>query len=157
MKSLESDEITERGADAPKLTGELAALEAIAGQADAQLAGVELAAPGDAARAPVDRGAEFAGMLQMGVMLLTPVLPFMPQCYPESTCEQIGIAFAAVADKHGWNLDALSSPELALAVVALPPTIQAVMLGRVYFAQQRAAADAAQRAPGAEPLPQISG
>jgi len=94
-------------------------------------------------------------MLQMGVMLLTPVLPFMPQCYPESTCVQIGTAFAAVADKHGWNLDALTSPELALAVVAVPPTIQAVMLGRAYFAQQRAAADAAQRAP-ADPLPQIS-
>jgi hypothetical protein len=82
----------------------------------------------------------------MTVAILAPALPFVRECYPDETCQQIGAALAAVADKRGWNLDVINSPELVLLVVAGPPTVRAVIAGREHFAQQRAAAEAAERA-----------
>jgi hypothetical protein len=96
-----------------------------------------------------DRGAELGAMLQMGVLMVSPALPFLPQCYTPQACTQIGTAFAAVADKRGWDLDAITSPELALAAVAIPPTVAAVALGKQYFADKRRQAEAAEK--GTEP------
>lgn len=146
------------------LPPELAELEAVAAAADARIAGAAAlpGAPGAEPAPAVDRGAEFGAMLQMAVMMGTPALPFLPQCYTPEVCGQIGTAFAAVAEKYGWNLDGLSSPELALAVVAIPPTVTAVVLGREHFADRRRQAEAAARAqrapaPATAPLPQITG
>lgn len=136
--------------DAPAaLPPALAQLEAIAAGVDAELdAGQPGAAP--AADAPAaeperDQGAELAAMLGMGVAMLSPALPFLPQCYTPEVCQQIGTAFDAVARKRGWDLSNVMTPELALAVVALPPTIQATVLARVHFAQLKAARAAAER------------
>jgi hypothetical protein len=113
-------------------------LAAIAAAADAQIAGAAELLPGEQAPpAAPDRGAEFAAMLSMAIAMAAPALPFLPKCYPPEVCAQIGTAFAAVADKHGWKLDALQSPELALAVVAIPPTISAIVQGRQYAAWKR--------------------
>ena len=128
-----------------ELSPELASLQGLAAAADAQVASADLP-PGAEPPQPIDKGQEFAAMLTMGVQMATPALPFLAQCYPPETCTQIGTAFGAVADKYGWTLGALSSPELVLAVVAVPPTITAIVLGRAHFAAQRAAADATKKA-----------
>lgn len=121
---------------ADALPAELAELEHVAAAADSQISGaVEI--PGAPAPPERDIGGELGAMMQMAVTMLAPVMPFLPGCYPVATCDQIGTAFAAVADKRGWNLDAIATPELALAVVALPPTIQAIVIGKAYFAEQR--------------------
>lgn len=101
--------------------------------------------PGEAqaeAAPAVDRGAELGAMLTLGVKMAAPALPFLPGCYTPEVCEQIGQAFAAVADKYGWNLGGMDSPELALALVTVPPTLVAVKLGREHFAVKRMEAEA---------------
>jgi hypothetical protein len=150
--------------DLPQLSEVPPDLAAVAAAADAQVSGaIEVPPPpGQAPPEPPDPGAELAAMLQMGVTMFAPVLPFLPECYPKATCEQIGTAFAAVAQKYGWDLDLLNSPELALAIVAVPPTISAVVQGRAYFAKKKADAAAAEKAKreasGIEPTPaQASG
>ncbi|MBY0235275.1 MAG: hypothetical protein K2W93_09855, partial [Burkholderiaceae bacterium] len=107
--------------------------------------------PGMEPEPQADKGAELGAMLQMGVMMAAPALPFLPQCYTPQVCGQIGVAFAAVAQKYGWNLDGISSPELALAVVTVPATVQAVILGREYFKTKREQEEAAARATKAQP------
>lgn len=131
---------------APELPAELRGLGAAAAAMDQALSVDPMAeGPAQAEAEPVpvrDRGAELGAMLGLVVKMAAPVLPFLPHCYTSEVCDNIGTAFAAVADKHGWDLGAVDSPELALAVVAVPPTIGAVMLGREYFAQKAAHAQA---------------
>lgn len=149
-----SGEATDTGPD-------LAGIEALARAADAQLDQVEQlpAVPGAVVAPERDRGAEVAALIGLGVAMLAPVLPFLPACYPADTLRSIGAAFVAVADKHGWNLDAADSPELALAFVTIPPTVAAVVQGRAHFAQLRAerarAGQAAHQAPAAAPAPAV--
>lgn len=123
---------------APPAPPHVADLVSLASATDAQL---DAGAPGALDQAPqpapVDRGAELGAMLQMVVAIATPLLPFLPECYSEATCQQIGTAFAAVAEKYGWNLDLANCPELALAIVTIPPTVNAVALGREHFAARR--------------------
>ncbi len=135
-----TDETTNTEGGAPSVPADLAA---IAAAADAELAGLEQQLPGQAAQPEPDRGAELGAMLQMGVMMAAPALPFLPQCYSDETCQRIGTAFAAVALKYGWNLEFANNPELALAAVSIPPTVQAIVLGRAFFAAKRAEAEAA--------------
>jgi len=120
-------------------------LAAVAAAGDAQLDG-QAVVPGQEPPPAPDQGAQLSAMLQMGVAMVAPALPFLPRCYPVQTCDQIGTAFAAVAEKRGWDLNSLNTPELALAVVTLPPTIAAVVQGRAYFAAKKAEAEAAERA-----------
>lgn len=137
-----------------ELPPELAELQGLAAAADAELQGASLP-PGMEPPPAVDKGAELGAMLQMGVLMAAPALPFLPQCYTPEVCGQIGVAFAAVAEKYGWNLDGISSPELALAVVTVPATVQAVILGREYFKTKREQEEAAARAAKAPaPRPQ---
>lgn len=76
-------------------------------------------------------------LLTLGVTMLTPMLPFMPKCYPPDTIEQIAAAFTAVEIKRGWNLQEAMSAEVMLAIVAVPPTLQAFILGRQYIAAMK--------------------
>lgn len=131
--------------DHQELPPELAELAGLAAAADAQVSGAAIMPGMEPPPAP-DKGAELGAMLKMGVMMATPALPFLPSCYTPEVCDQIGIAFAAVADKYGWQLNAMSSPELALAVVTVPATVQAVILGREYFKTKREQEAAAERA-----------
>lgn len=77
-------------------------------------------------------------LLQLGIGMLTPMLPFLPECYTPQVVEAIAAQFTAVEIKRGWNLGEQMTPEVMLAVVALPPTIQAFILGREYIAAKRA-------------------
>jgi hypothetical protein len=135
---------------APELSPELAELQGIAAAQDSVIEGGALAVPGapgaDQAGAVVDRGAELGAMLKLGVAMIAPALPFLPACYTPEVCEQLGAAVDAVAVKRGWDLGAIESPELALAFVAVPPTVAAVMLGREHFAAKREAARLADQA-----------
>lgn len=139
---------------ADKLPPELAELEGLASAADAQLVATDAAAPGAAPAAPEPSQAEqLAGLLHLAIMTLAPALPFLPECYPEATREQIAVCAAAVCEKHGWNVGDVMTPELALAAVAIPPTIAAVVVGRKYFAAR--AAQPSSSSPPATPLPPI--
>ena len=134
---------------APSLSPELAELAAIAQAQDAAIDGAQIV-PGAATAEPAepekDRAAELAAMLGMGVAMAAPMLPFLPACYTPEVCAQIGVALDAVATKYGWNLDGLSSPELALATVSIPPTVLAFVLARQHFAAKRQADEAAKQA-----------
>ncbi|WP_343741804.1 hypothetical protein [Herbaspirillum huttiense] len=77
-------------------------------------------------------------LLQLGIGMLTPMLPFLPECYTPQVVDAIAAQFTAVEIKRGWNLGEQMTPEVMLAVVALPPTFQAFMLGREYLAIKRA-------------------
>jgi len=137
-----------------KLPAELADLDAIAAAADAQLDSAS-ALPGAPGAEPADpeptQAEQLAGVLQLAVMTLAPALPFLPQCYPPEICKQIGVAAGAVCEKHGWKFDAMP-PELALAAIAIPPTVQAVLLGRQHFAQ-RAQASSSSSSPAQQLQP----
>ncbi|WP_228892538.1 hypothetical protein [Pseudoduganella aquatica] len=85
---------------------------------------------------PMDAAAENVAILGLLVGMLTPAAPFLAECYPPAVVERIGLAYTAVEQKHGWNARALLSVEAQLAIVALPPTIMAVMMGRDYFRQR---------------------
>lgn len=137
------------------LPPELADLAAVAAAADAQLAQAgQVIVPGqEPPPGPETQGPELGDMLKMAVMMATPVLPFLPMAYTPQVCDKIGVAFAQVAAKHGWDLSFTNSPELALAAVSIPPTISAVMLGRQYFAHKAAEAEAAARQNPFQPAP----
>lgn len=138
-----------------QLPPDLAELDAIAAAADAQLdtASALPGAPGaDQADPEPTQAEQLAGVLQLAVMTLAPALPFLPQCYPPEICKQIGVAAGAVCDKHGWKFDAMP-PELALAAIAIPPTVQAVVMGRAHFAQQRAQASSSSSSPAQQLQP----
>lgn len=88
-------------------------------------------------------------LLTMGITMLTPMLPFLPTCYPPATVEAIAAAFTAVEVKRGWNISEAMTPEVMLAVVAVPPTLQAFVLGRQYIAamkEQKTAQNASNKA-----------
>lgn len=135
-------QIDQPATDQPDLPTDLAELSAIAQAQDAAISGQAIVpgAPQAAPEPEVNRAEELGAMLALGVTMVAPALPFMPACYPPEVCQQIGTALDAVAEKYGWNLQGLQSPELALAAVALPPTVAAVMMGRQHFAEKREAA-----------------
>jgi hypothetical protein len=76
-------------------------------------------------------------LLNMGLMMLTPAAPFLKECYTPDVVEGIAAAFTAVEIKRGWDVGRYVSAELTLALVALPPTIKAYVLGRAYIAAIR--------------------
>lgn len=102
-----------------------------------------------------DVGPEVGAALQLLVTMAAPALPFMPKCYTPDVCQQIGAAFAAVAEKHGWDVRGAMGPEVALAFVSIPPTVAAVIMGREHFAQKRAASQQAGRIEQGQDVPAV--
>lgn len=139
---------TEEKAD--KLTPEQAAILASATKVETDLSGqVQHDAQGnliDPAQEQ-DQGdpiAENAALLSMLVAVATPAFPFIGQCYTPDVVNNIATAYTAVEIKYGWEARKFVGPELGLALVAIPPTIAAVMLGRQHFAELRAKREAEQ-------------
>lgn len=97
--------------------------------------------------APVDVAGDVAALLQMGVAMIKPALPFIDRHYTPDACQRIGVAFAAVAEKRGWNLQDVMTPELGLLIAAAPPTIGAVVETRAYLAEQRRKQEEAKQKP----------
>jgi hypothetical protein len=71
------------------------------------------------------------------ISILTPAMPFLEECYPPDVIERIANAYTAVEEKYGWNVRGMMGVEVQLAIVAIPPTIQAIVLGRAYFAAKK--------------------
>jgi hypothetical protein len=76
-------------------------------------------------------------LLNLGLSLLLPVAPFLKDCYPPATVDAIAGAFTAVEVKRGWDVQKFMSEEFVLAVVTIPPTIKAWLMGRAYLEQMR--------------------
>lgn len=92
--------------------------------------------PGEQAQ-PENPAGENLAILQTLIAILTPALPFLPKVYTPDTVERIANAYTAVEEKYGWNIRGMMGVEVQLAIVAIPPTIQAIALGRAYFEQQK--------------------
>lgn len=90
--------------------------------------------------------AENKAILEVLVAMASPALPFLSECYTPDTIERIANAYTAVEQKYGWNIREHMGVEVQLAIVAIPPTLMAVVMGREYFKQKREAAQAAQLA-----------
>lgn len=84
-----------------------------------------------------DVAAENAAILGLVIQMMTPLLPFLPDCYPPETIQRIALAYTAVEEKHGWNARELLSVEVQLAIVAIPPSVAAVKLGLEYFEMKK--------------------
>lgn len=93
----------------------------------------EAQAQADAASAADENKA----ILQTVIAMLAPAMPFLAQCYPPPVIERIAYAYTAVEEKYGWNVRNMLGVEAQLAIVAIPPTVQAIVLGRAYFAAKR--------------------
>lgn len=122
-----------------KLTAEQVVLLSSASALDAELApvithdenGEPIAEQRDLAADAASRNRD---LLNMGLMMLAPVAPFLAECYPPATVDAIAGAFTAVEIKRGWDVQKYMSEELVLALVVLPPTIKAYLLGKQYIA-----------------------
>jgi len=133
------------------LTPEQRALLSGAAAIDGQVApaithdenGQPIAQEQDQQLAAVDAKQRNVELLTLGLTLLQPVAPFLAECYPPPMVDAIASAFTAVEIKRGWNVQQFMSEEFVLAVVAVPPTIKAVQMGRAYIAAMKAQAEAA--------------
>lgn len=127
----------------------LAELQAVATGADAALdaQAAPLAAPDAAEVVPAgpNQAEQIGGLLQMGVMMAAPALPFLPQCYTPEAINNIATAAAAVCEKRGWTIGDVMTPEVVLAVAAVPPTVQAYVMFRAWQAERREMAEQAER------------
>ena len=93
-------------------------------------------------------------ILQLLVSIATPAMPFLEKCYTPEVIAGIAAAYSAVEEKYGWNVRQFMGCEVGLAMVALPPTIAAVVLGKQYFAEKRAQAELEARSQGRALVPE---
>lgn len=143
--------MSDQDKDAPKLTPEQAAILASAGKVENDLSGQILHDENgniiDAEAEPQENPAEEnRQILSLLVSLATPALPFLAECYTPEVVANIAAAYTAVEEKYGWNLRSHMGCEVTLALVAIPPTLTAVVLGRQHFAEKRAQREAEERA-----------
>ena len=112
--------------------------EAVALEAAPQAEDVAAAAVAPA----IDPAQEWAGILELGVTVLSPALPFLPSIYTPEARAQLAGALVPVAEKYGWNLGEIMgrwAPEIGLALVAGPLAIRTVQEFRALRAAQGAA------------------
>lgn len=131
----------------PHLTPEQQALLSGAAQVDTTLepsitydASGNLIEQPDPAAQGADAMQRNRDLLNLALSMLMPVAPFLKDCYPPATVDAIAGAFTAVEIKHGWDVQKFMSEEFVLAVVAVPPTIKAWIMGRAYIASVKAQA-----------------
>jgi hypothetical protein len=140
MKTDTADTGTSTGTaadDTPdKLPPDLAALMGLASASDAALDQAQAVPlpPGQEAPTLAMQGDELGSMLKAVVLMAGPVAPYIPKAYDDATCDRIGVAIAAVAEKYQWDLGKVMGPEVMLAFVTIPPTIGAVQMAREYYA-----------------------
>lgn len=137
----------------PALTPEQAAIMASANRVESELSGQVLHdAEGNIIEQaeednsdPVEENRQILALL---ISLATPAMPFLEKCYTPEVIAGIAAAYSAVEEKYGWNIRQHMGCEVGLAIVAIPPTIAAVVLGRQHFAEKRAIAELEARAQG---------
>lgn len=129
-----------------QLSPEQAAILASASQVEKNLSGqVQHDGQGNLIEPEADQGdpiGENRDLLAMLLAVATPAMPFLAQCYPPEVVNNIAAAYTAVEIKYGWKARDLVGPELGLALVAIPPTIAAVLLGKAHFAELKAKREA---------------
>lgn len=122
-----STEPTPTDPEIEALARQLGAIDA--GNKAEAIGGVEAPAvdgqPAQVEVTPEQRAEEVAAVLGLLVEAGAPMLPYLPVCYPPRTRLGIAHAIVAVAEKHGWDLDAAMSPEVALLLALLPGTARA--------------------------------
>lgn len=108
----------------------------------ADLAALESAAmSGEAADLGADagegssQGEQWAMVPAMIGAALAMALPDLKEVYSESACRAWGDAMVPVAEKYGWNADALACPEVGLLCASLP-----LLMGTVGAVQKHKAA-----------------
>ena len=77
----------------------------------------------------VDPDIEWSGVLKMGVMILSPALPFLPGIYTDDAIAALSAAIVPVAEKYDVSAGGVFAkwgPEIGLAIVAGPLVIQTV-------------------------------
>lgn len=88
---------------------------------------------------PIDPAQEWEGMLTMLVMVGSVALPYLPTVYSPEAIKALAGAIVPVAQKYGVDLGGMSSPELALLLVAAPLGIGHVVAHKQWRAEQDAA------------------
>lgn len=137
-KTKQQDEDQAQAGAAIESDTDAAMMAAIAAGADAQIEGTAAAMmPGQPEPAQVvDQAEQIGALLTMGVMVAAPALPFLPECYTPPVVNAIAQAAAAVCEKYGWQVGDVMSPELALAIAVLPPSVQAFVMWKDHKAEQ---------------------
>lgn len=135
--------------DQQKMSKEQAQLLAIAAQVEGETTPVEThdenGQPIQQPETIENAAAENRAILEALIGMLSPALPFLGECYDKATIERIANAYTAVEEKYGWNARSHLGVEVQLAIVAIPPTIGAVLMGRQYFAWKKEQAQIAQK------------
>lgn len=109
--------------------------------------------PGDQGTIPEAPGLGLLGglvqenldLLTMGMDMLSPMLPFLPNIYTAEVCKRIAERAAAVEAKYNVSPGALFGKykdEVMLAAAVLPPTLVAFQASKAYIAQAKAQAAA---------------
>jgi hypothetical protein len=137
------------------------ALEEIARQAGAE----EHTAEAEQAQAEAPSGPDplqaqaWAQIPMMLGGLLAMALPEVADAYTEDACMRWGGAMAMLAEKHGWEAGstmAKYAPEIAVTMASIPlvvPVVHAIKARReAAKSDAPSLAEAAQAAPGAEPM-----
>jgi hypothetical protein len=97
---------------------------------------------------PIDPGAENYAMLKDLLKVALPAFPFLVEIYTDEVLQEIANAWAAVEEKHGWNIRKYMSVEVQFLLVAGPPTFTAVMVMKAYLDQKKAEFDQARTVDG---------
>lgn len=95
-----------------------------------------------------DRVREARDVFGLGVVMLSPMLPYLPEVYTPERLDALAGAYVPVADKYGWDVGGLLSEysaEVALVAVALPLAVQTRM---AHIEWSRSREPAAQVEPG---------
>jgi hypothetical protein len=82
---------------------------------------------------------EWAAMLKVGVLILTPALPFLPSIYTDEAVGNLAAAIVPVADKYEISAGGLFGkygPEIGLALAAGPLVVRTVIEFRAMRAAQ---------------------
>lgn len=88
---------------------------------------------------PIDPAQEWEGILTMLVMAGGVAWPYLPTVYTPEAIKALSGAIVPVAQKYGVELGGVSSPELALLMVAAPLGLAHVMVHKQWKAEQDAA------------------
>lgn len=141
-----SEATADQAADGAALPPELAELTAVAAAADAALTGADLP-PGAPPPPEVDKAAELADMLTLGITVGSKVLPPLGKYFPPDTCHQIADAYIACAEKYGWTWhEKTGGPEVRLGMAIGVPAFLCAMETRAWLQWKREQAEAEARA-----------
>lgn len=108
--------------------------------------------PAGAAPLPPDPVAEAKAVFGVAVMMLTPVLPYLPGIYTDEALGNLAAAYVPVAQKYGWDMSTWLgqyAAEIALAGVAIPLAMRTSAAHQAWLRAKQAAA-----APKPEAAPQ---